>query len=1512
MAIYHHTTRMIGRSNGGSPVKALAYITGSQLVDQRTNEVFDFMNKSVDEIRILLPEDAPGWAREIQKLVCENKDLNERDPNNRAPSDSGTSHPVLDNRAIDNRAKGLQLLSDIVNAAEKRGDAQVYREIEFSLPRELSDEQNKALAVEYVQDQFCGMGMLAIQSFHTEVCEKTGELNPHCHTFLLTRELTEEGLALKKNRDWNQKSVHESWREQWASYASFHLKMHGHDITLDHRSYKDQGLDIEPQVKLGKGVCAQEKRAKTKEYLGDTPLDQRQDVGLNSGLAQDLGLPSGEDSNSKIRTRQDKGFVESVPATDRVQELRSIQLRNLYRIMRRPETVLDIVTRHHATFMWGDVQKILGRYVDDVELFQRLDARLRSSSELILLKMEGVRDQTGRIEERAIYTTRSMLRAENALLGTAEALSGNVSHGVSPGALRGGLERIQMRLQKEGLAPGYSLSEDQERAIRHLVDEGQLKCIVGYAGAGKTTALEACRDIWESEGYKVYGLAPTGRAAQNLEGSGISSQTLHKFLKSFEEGRCQYSRKSVLVLDEAGMVDVERFDKFLGAVKALGVKAVVVGDGAQLQPVEAGPAFRLVTEKVGVSRLEEVVRQKETWQREATVLFGKQDSKAAIQLYQRRGHIHLVEEPLKGGISKGNLSKETEAEDPIYKETLSEGEISSKVLGKHNLNKGVMAEGSSYQELPLRLSKVEDTLRQYEVATRTSGLIFREMMKEIKGKDENDFEESNSSHPPSKHQGRSQSLSQYDEDKQLQGLGQHRDYPQFLKWKEMQKEAAVEILGHADDYREALERRGLDPHGMARLFVDKKQDKASQYRQAIALLKSKGLDHLSGVERSLGHSVEVRSAAKAALIKDWHQAYQDKALLGESPPRGSPLSGSMLMMAYSNRDVRDLNTQARNLLKASGAIGREDFTYTITREVEDDFGRRTKVKEQREFSKGDRIVFTRNNHGLGVKNGTIGTITDLNTQNIKVRVGEESTQLCQEISFAPKLNPYFDQGWAITIHKSQGTTVDKSFLLASHEMNQNLTYVAMTRHREDVHVYGSTLDFWRPEKVSDILSKSGEKLGAADYLDAQSLSLLMHDEDKFLNRLFTRLSDELHAMGAVSKRAFGIVAEHFLGRSFNDNSFSDPSFNDTNDPLRRAILLKPETLIKGALIKGALIKETIREEDRAHDILKKTPEQREHRPGTEVFPLESSLKNSLESRTLDIPGLQNILTQQKLKINHTLQDVYEDWKHPAFKNAGHYKLVFEEGLKLHGDHTGVSTTRGDSTRGKHIHDHTRVDDTNVSPTSGEAAAIEYWNTRREPFLDLYEKKLEAVAAELASPLLSYMSEESRKLAYVCALEDPDKALEFLGSVKTSKQAELDAQTKSNPLPSPALKSKEAPIPSPQVNPHSKDASLKSSSFKEQPLKDENAAMQKNVEEAMSAYFRFRELKIQQMGFPHDSDIQNEMHEIGKSLVKNKEMFSRIESLDPEMSKLIKQQADLKTKELMIEKQLEHDRGGYSM
>lgn len=965
MAIYHHTTRMIGRSRGGSPVKALSYISGTELKDHRTGEIWNFKNKPVQDVQILLPDNAPLWAKDIQNLV------------------------------LKDREKGLQLLSHLTNAAEKRMDAQVYREVEFSLPRELTYEQHKKLASEYIQDQFCSLGMLAIQSFHVDICEESGELNPHCHTYLLTRELAEDGLSIIKNREWNKKEIHEIWREQWAQYASFHLKMHGHDITLDHRSYQEQGIDIEPQVKLRKGVKEQEKRSQDK-------------------------------STETLFISEGKGK----PSTPKGTSFRDVQLRNLYRITRRPELVFEIITRHHSTFMWGDVQKKLHHYVDDPTTFQQLDARLKASKELFLLKPESRKDG---VLEHAIYTTHSLLQSEKSLIKTAETLSFSQSHGISEELLQKSLNHAQDKLNSKG----YAFSKDQEKAINHLVSPGQLKCIVGYAGAGKTTALEVCREVWETSGYRVYGLAPTGRAAMNLEESGIKSQTLHKFLKFFDEGRCQYNPRSILVLDEGGMVDMERFQKFLKAIETLDVKAVIIGDGAQLQPVEAGPAFRLVTKKIEASHLETIIRQKEPWQKHATTLFGQQHTKEALHHYQERGFLHIVEEKLPKG-------------------------------------------------------KTPDTLiKRYEIATRTAGLIYREMLRDCQ-KDSSHVRE------------------------HFTPITFHQDYEQFLSFKAIQRKAAIDILKNPEVFRPHLEKRSIDSFEITKCLIAKDKTKKEQIIQAQSLLKDKKLDHLIGVKKLKDHTrVDVRDEAKKALIEHWKDVYK------KNP------SKSISLMAYSNRDVRDLNEKARSHLKTEGRISSQEFTYTIIREEENDFGKKVKIKEERSFSKGDRIVFTRNKKDLGCSNGSIGTILSLSHHKITVELDGGKT-----LTFSPHLFPYFDQGWAITIHKSQGTTVDISFVLASHEMNQNLTYVALSRHRENTHVYMSYLDFWRQEKVGDVLSKSGDKLGTSDYLDVEKLEALMKKEDKILEKLLIRFKDEVQAVRSVSRQAFSKITEVVFGKNY--------------------------------------------------------------------------------------------------------------------------------------------------------------------------------------------------------------------------------------------------------------------------------------------------------------------------------------------------------------------------------------------
>ncbi|MBY0501031.1 MAG: AAA family ATPase [Alphaproteobacteria bacterium] len=960
MALYHFNTKLLSRSSRNT-VRAIAYRAGCELYDQQTGQTFNYTDKPVQQVELLLPKDTPTWATEIQELM------------------------------VEARQKGVQAFVDMAESAEKRCDARVWREFEFSLHRELTEEQNKALAREFVQDQLCGRGMATQINFHFDVDKLTGEAKPHCHVTTMTRRLVEDGLSSKKEAEWDKKSLLFELREQWANYSNFHLKLNGHDIQIDHRSYKEQGIEMEAQPKRGRGTIEQEKRIQ------------------------------------KLEGGDEFSFV-----TDKARAFYDVQLRNLYRILRNPEIVFDIVTKHHSTFMWADVQKKIHQYVEDTHLFNRIDAKLKNSNELIPLRYDPESNNS------TIYTIRRMLTAEKSLVKTANSLGKVQSHGVEVHHTENAIAKANEELKEHG-----GLSSDQKNAIHHLVDEGQIKCVVGIAGAGKTTALEVCHEIWKAQGYAVYGLAPTGKASQNLESktlagssleqSGIPSITLHKFLKSYEEGRCQYNERSVLVLDEAGMVDMGRFEKLLGAVKELGVKLIVVGDGAQLQPVEAGPAFRLVTTRLGKAELNTVIRQKEEWQKEATVLFGQQKTAEAIKAYAEKGYVHIVEEKLPS------------------------------------------------------LKTPEGCVKLYEISHRVSSLIYREMTKEI----QTENLQSSNLYPFIKN---------------------HQDFGRYLHWKGIERKVAESILKNAEECRPILEERFIDPLKLALQLVDKKQPKNIQREEAQELLKECKLDHLIGIQRPIGIGVEVREQAKEELIQNWYAAFK------ESPSKAS------LMLAYSNRDVNDLNQFARTLLKTSGHISGTEFIYTTKKEVEDDFRRTRILKIQKSFSKGDRIVFTKNKYWSGIRNGTMGTIMELDRQKIAVKLDEG-----KEISFAPNLNPHFDHGWAITVHKSQGTTVDRTFVLASFEMTQNLAYVSMTRHREWVKVFGSSCDFWRPEKLPQVLSKSGEKLSAADYLDTESLSQLMRKDDLLIVKIFQRMSNELEAMGAVTKQAFQNVADHFLG-----------------------------------------------------------------------------------------------------------------------------------------------------------------------------------------------------------------------------------------------------------------------------------------------------------------------------------------------------------------------------------------------
>lgn len=166
-------------------------------MDERTGAVHDYTRKSdIQHSEIMAPEGAPDWS--------------------------------LDRPALWNA----------VESAERRKDAQVAREVQLALPRELDSDAQVALVRTFVRDEFVALGMVADFSLHDHVARDGGE-QPHAHVMLTMRSIDGEGFGLKV-REWNSDELLVHWREQWAQRANAQLAEAGVDARIDHRSLAAQ------------------------------------------------------------------------------------------------------------------------------------------------------------------------------------------------------------------------------------------------------------------------------------------------------------------------------------------------------------------------------------------------------------------------------------------------------------------------------------------------------------------------------------------------------------------------------------------------------------------------------------------------------------------------------------------------------------------------------------------------------------------------------------------------------------------------------------------------------------------------------------------------------------------------------------------------------------------------------------------------------------------------------------------------------------------------------------------------------------------------------------------------------------------------------------------------------------------------------------------------------------------------------------------------------------------------
>lgn len=263
MAIYRFSASVIGRNGGRSAVAAAAYRAGADLTNERDGMRHNYERRSgVDHNEILAPEGAPDWAYDRAQLWNE------------------------------------------VERTERRKDAQLAREITMALPHELSHQERLQLARDFVRDQFVSRGMIADMALHSPDREGD-ERNVHTHVMLTMRTLDGDGFG-KKAREWNDRGLLEGWREQWAEVQNNALERAGFEARVDHRTLEAQGIDQEPEPKLGPLATQLEREGKETNAGNDLRATWKRNAEImRAKEAEAIAIAQAEEARRAQQARED-------------------------------------------------------------------------------------------------------------------------------------------------------------------------------------------------------------------------------------------------------------------------------------------------------------------------------------------------------------------------------------------------------------------------------------------------------------------------------------------------------------------------------------------------------------------------------------------------------------------------------------------------------------------------------------------------------------------------------------------------------------------------------------------------------------------------------------------------------------------------------------------------------------------------------------------------------------------------------------------------------------------------------------------------------------------------------------------------------------------------------------------------------------------------------------------------------------------------------------------------------
>lgn len=300
MALYHFSVRNVSRGKGQMVVASAAYISGQRIFDSYYNKIHDYTSKSgVIFTEILTPEYVPERLTDRETLWNE------------------------------------------VEHVERNNKAQLAYSFDIALQNELTLEENIRLAKEFCQEQFVARGMIVDLAVHEGKAENEEEPdNPHFHVLVPIRPFTEEGIWGNKQRreyildedgnrvkdakgkdmfnavsttGWNDPELLKEWRRAWTEKVNGKFRECHMASRIDHRSYKEQGIDLIPTIHEGYEVRAMEKKG-IKTVIGELNRAIRQFNQMFISLKESIQWmkTAYEEMKAELDRRQNPTLLESL------------------------------------------------------------------------------------------------------------------------------------------------------------------------------------------------------------------------------------------------------------------------------------------------------------------------------------------------------------------------------------------------------------------------------------------------------------------------------------------------------------------------------------------------------------------------------------------------------------------------------------------------------------------------------------------------------------------------------------------------------------------------------------------------------------------------------------------------------------------------------------------------------------------------------------------------------------------------------------------------------------------------------------------------------------------------------------------------------------------------------------------------------------------------------------------------------------------------------------------------